>query len=125
MKYNFSEYWTKKARGVALELFPHIPVDRIACIESLGSKTRRTVARIHTIPKVMQLGMQEQPFYTIELIMERFGKQNNNNKLKTIIHELMHIPKGFKGGFRHHGNYVTPKKVETQFQKYLKLTNSD
>ena len=118
MKYDFSEELTQKAQRIAQELgMQYIELDRIACVKSKGSKSRRTIARIHTIGKVMQLGMQEKPFYTIELITEKFDKQSEEEKEKTLIHELMHIPAGFKGGFRQHKPFVTHAKVEEMFKQ--------
>ncbi len=118
MRYSFSIPWTEKAREIVKALeFDHICLERIACVESNGTKTRRIIARIHTLGKVMQLGMQQKPFYVIELITEQFGKQSPEDQTKTIIHELLHIPHGFGGGFRHHKPYVNKKTVETEFKK--------
>lgn len=120
MRYGFSPHWTRKAREIAELLeFQHIVLERIACVESKGTKTKRVIARIHTLGKVMQLGMQQKPFYVIELISERFNKQSNEDKAKTIVHELLHIPHGFGGGFRHHKPYVNYKTVDTAFKKLL------
>jgi len=118
MRYSFSILWTKKAREIARELeFEHICLERIACVESNGTKTKRVIARIHTVGKVMQLGMQQKPFYVIELITEHFGKQSREDQTKTIIHELLHIPHGFGGGFRHHKPYVNKLTVEKAFKE--------
>lgn len=118
MRYIFSEKWTEKAREIANALeFNHITLERIACVESKGTKTRRIIARIHTLGKVMQLGMKQKPFYVIELVTEQFEKQTKEDQLKTIIHELLHIPHGFGGGFRHHKPYVNKKTVEKEFKK--------
>ena len=120
MRYIFSEKWTQIARQtvVALEL-DHIPLERIACVKSNGTKTKRVIARIHGMGKVMQLGMQQQPFYVIELISEKFDKQPREERIKTIIHELLHIPHSFGGGFRHHKPYVNIKNVDTAFKKLV------
>ena len=118
MRYSFSEHWTGKARAIATALeFNYISLDRIACVESTGTKTNRVIARIHTVGKVMQLGMQQRPFYVIELIMERFGEQSQEDQVKTIIHELLHIPHNFGGGFRHHRPHVNNAVVEAAFKK--------
>lgn len=123
MRYAFSVPWTEKAREIAKTLeFGHICLERIACVESKGTKTKRVIARIHTLGKVMQLGMQEKPFYVIELITEQFERQTPQDQAKTIIHELMHIPHGFGGGFRHHKPFVNKKIVEEEFKK---LQNTD
>jgi predicted metallopeptidase len=39
------------------------------------------------------------------------------DKEKTLIHELMHIPGGFSGGFRPHKGYVERKNVEAVYNK--------
>jgi len=44
----------------------------------------------------------------------------DEEKDKTLIHELLHIPKKFKGGFRPHKGYITRRKIE---QLYIKLQN--
>jgi predicted metallopeptidase len=38
-------------------------------------------------------------------------------KEKTLIHELLHIPGGFSGGFRPHKGYVERKIVEQLYEK--------
>ena len=43
--------------------------------------------------------------------------RNLKIKIKTIIHELMHIPKTFGGGFKHH-NFVTEKNVNKFYKAY-------
>ena len=56
----------------------------------------------------------------IEIITEKFEKLPEEEKTKTLIHELLHIPKSFGGGFRHHKPYVNRKIVERAYQEYLK-----
>ncbi len=122
MKYKYSEHWTVVARELAVKLgLDYIDLDQIAVIESQGSKTKRTIARIHALGKVMQLGMTQKPFYTIELLTEKFDGQNQEGKIKTIIHELLHIPACFGGGFRHHRQHVNTRTVENQYQKIKDL----
>jgi len=120
MKYSYSGHWTEKATEIARRLeFGHIASGRIACVESQGTKTKRVIARIHALGKVMQLGMKQEPFYVIELISEKFGAQSSEDKAKTIIHELLHIPHGFGGGFRHHRPYVNRVEVEKAFKRLV------
>ena len=122
MKYKYSEHWTATARDIATQLgLNYIALDQIAVIESQGSKTKRTIARIHALGKVMQLGMSQKPFYTIELLTEKFDKQNQEEKIKTIVHELLHIPACFGGGFRHHKPHVNARTVEKEYQKIKDL----
>lgn len=118
MHYKFSEQWTAKAREIAKSIgLNFFDLERVSVVESSGSKSRRVIARIHTMGKVMQLGMNQKPFYVIELLSERFNRQNEEEKTKTIIHELLHIPHSFGGGFRHHKGYVNSRTVEEAFKK--------
>ena len=46
---------------------------------------------------------------------------SREEKIKTIIHELLHIPKNMGGGFRNHRPYVTRRHVNKVFKEYMKL----
>jgi predicted metallopeptidase len=122
MQYSYSEEWTKKARGIAIALgLDFIDLEKIACVKSKGSGTKRVIARIHGLGKVLQLGMNTKPFYVIELLSERFDRQSEEEKTKTIIHELLHVPHSFGGGFRHHKPHVNFKTVEEAYRKLVDL----
>lgn len=97
----------------------HIQKDRIACIRSKGSGARRTVARCHALPRIMQKGLNCDAFYAIEVLSEKFDKLSEEEQLKTLIHELLHIPKAFGGGFRYH-NIVRSRKIEQEYRKFIK-----
>ena len=97
----------------------HIKPERIECIRSYGSSTRNTIARCHALGKVMQKAMKTHAFYTIEFL-ELFDKLHKKDQDKTIIHELLHIPKSFGGGFRHH-DYVCEKNVKLLHQRFENL----
>ena len=108
-------------KDIAVLLFPFIKTDSISVIRSYGSSSRGTIARCHALGKAMQLGMgMKKGFYVIEVISKRFDRLSAEEKIKTLIHELMHIPKSFGGGFRHH-DYVCEKNVEVEFQRYVNL----
>lgn len=94
----------------------HVQVDRVECLRSFGSKSRGTIARCHTIGKLMQKAMRTKGFYAIEFL-ERFDKMNKADQDKTIIHELMHIPKTFGGGFRHH-DHVCDENVDLMYERF-------
>jgi predicted metallopeptidase len=53
-------------------------------------------------------------------VSENFDRLSGEDKIKTIMHELLHIPQGFGGGFRHHRPFVNRKNVETFFCAYKK-----
>jgi len=100
----------------------HVREDRIACFNSKGTSTKNIIARCHGLSKIQQLGLKTEPFYVIEFISENFEKLDDSEKIKTIIHELMHIPNNFGGGFRHH-DIVNRKSVEKMYKIYLELKN--
>jgi predicted metallopeptidase len=101
---------------VSLLRFGHINLESLHCVRSRGSQAKRTIARIHGRGKIWQvIGLP--PAYVIEIIAERFDRLTNEDQDKTLIHELLHIPHGFKGGFRHHRNYVNDETVETWYRR--------
>jgi len=73
----------------------------------------------------MQIGMgRKKGFYLIEVIHEKFDNLPEEEQTKVIIHELMHIPKAFGGGFIHH-NKVHTKSVKEMYQKYCRLKEEE
>ncbi|PJE63025.1 metallopeptidase [Candidatus Roizmanbacteria bacterium CG10_big_fil_rev_8_21_14_0_10_39_6] len=83
----------------------YISVDQIYCIRSTDSKTR-AIARIWGMPKLFNEVVGIKPSYIIEVISERFDRQSDEEQIKTLIHELMHIPKTFSGSLlSHRGRY--------------------
>ena len=102
-----------------LELF-HVVPQFVFCVRSRGSKARRTIARIHGLGKLWQGVLNMPTAYTIEVISEIFDKMSPEDKEKTLIHELMHIPGGFSGGFRPHKGYVERKMVEELYRRLQK-----
>lgn len=100
----------------------HIDLDKVVCIRSYGSSARRIIARCHGMSKVLQIAMGIKAFYVLEFLSERFDKLDEKEKEETIIHELMHIPKNFGGGFRHH-DHVSASNVRSMHEKYCKEKN--
>lgn len=97
--------------------FFHVVPQFVYCVRSRGSQSRRVLARIHGLGRIWQEALRRPPAYVIEVISERYDKLSQVDKEKTIIHELLHIPKGFTGGFRPHKGYVDRKIVETFYMK--------
>ena len=128
MKYVYAEEIQKISEEISRLLFPHIKLERMKCFRSHGSSSRNTIARCHTIGKLLQRAMDTEAFYALEFISERFDKISEEEKIKTIIHELMHIPQTFGGGFRHH-DHVCDKNVNACYRTYKEkrknLENSD
>ena len=98
--------------------FSHVDLDRVECLRGFGSSSRGTIARCHALGKAMQLALGRKGFYIIEVISERFDKMSEEEQIKTLIHELMHIPKSFGGGFKFH-NVVNDRNVHKEYQRYI------
>ena len=89
----------------------YVDPHKIYCFRSKGSKSKRVVARIHSLEKLWQQALNIQPRYLIEIISERYDKLTRTEQEKILIHEILHIPKGFSGGFRPHKGYISKKKI--------------
>lgn len=100
--------------------FFHIVPQFVYCVRSKGSKAKRTIARIHGLGKLWQGVLNMPPAYTIEVISEIYDKMSDEDKEKTLVHELMHIPGAFSGGFRPHKGYVERKMVDEIYAKLKK-----
>jgi len=105
--------------------FTHIDLNGIYCFRSTGSKSRRTVARIHSLGKLWQKALNTHSSYLIEVISERYDRFNREEKEKVLIHELLHIPKGFAGGFRPHKGHITKQKIESLHTRLTAKTRQD
>jgi predicted metallopeptidase len=119
MKYEYAEDIQKTAEEISTMLFPHIDISNVKCFRSYGTNSRGTIARCHGLPKVMQKAIGIKAIYVLEFLTERFEKFNKEEQVKVIIHELMHIPKSFGGGFKHH-DFVTEKNVNRCYAEYKK-----
>lgn len=117
MKYEEAEDLQKKMEDISMKLFPHVKLDRVKCYRSYGSSSRGTIARCHALGKLMQQTLGVKAHYALEFISERFDKLDEEEQLKVIIHELMHIPKTFGGGFRQH-DFVCNKNINKFYREY-------
>lgn len=95
----------------SLDMF-HVVPQFVYCYRSTGSKSKRVIARIHALGKIWQEALSKPPTYVIEVISERYDKLDEEEKEKTLIHELLHIPRGFSGGFRPHRGYISTERIE-------------
>lgn len=97
--------------------FDHCRPRDIYCVRSRGSQARRTIARIHGLGRIWQLAMSIEATYIIEVISEQFDPLSRDGQDRVLVHELLHIPHGFQGGFRHHHDYVTRENVDVWFKR--------
>jgi len=117
IRYEIAYDVQKKVNEISKLIFPHIKLDSLVCLRSYGSSSKRTIARCHALGKPMQIALGRKGFYVIEVISKRFDKLSDEDKTKILIHELMHIPKSFGGGFIHH-NVVHERNVNIAYERY-------
>jgi len=124
--YHFAPDVQKIAEEIVDKLkWNHVLLEHVAFLRSTDSKAKRTLARCHALGKAMQIGMgRKKGFYLIEVISEKFDKLPEDEQLKVIIHELMHIPKSFGGGFIHHDK-VHDASVNHVYSNYIKLKENE
>lgn len=102
----------------------HIDSSRLHFYRSKGSKSRRVQARIHGMGRIWFDALGMNPTYIIEVISEEYDRLDQPEKEKVVIHELMHIPVGFSGGFVPHKGHINKKSVEKMYQNYTKLRSN-
>ena len=122
MRYDFAPELQERAEEASKLLFSHVVVDRLKCFRSFGSSSRRIIARCHTVDKITQKALAVKAHYILEFLSERFDKLSFEDQTKVIIHELMHIPNTFGGGFRHH-NHVTERNVNAHYVMFKEAKN--
>jgi predicted metallopeptidase len=122
IKYQHADDIREKIQELVQKLdFNHIDLEKLVCVRSEGSSSRYTIARCHALSRIWQKALKTKAHYIIEVISERFDQLDEEERVKTLIHELLHIPNSFGGGFRHHRPYVNKRNVEKMYEKY-KLT---
>ena len=80
---------------------PYVKPSRIFCYRTQGSKSR-SYARIWSFPKIFQDALDLEPAYVIEVLSRHYDKLNDDEKIKVLIHELLHIPRNFSGALVPH-----------------------
>ncbi len=99
----------------------YIDLSRVRFVRSFGSKTR-AVARIWGLSRIFQESFGWGPAYVVEVMAERFDKLSREEKERTVIHELMHIPMSFSGALvshKHFGKWrVTDRRVYAVWKEY-------
>jgi predicted metallopeptidase len=121
IEYYLAEDIDLKVKEILRKLkMTHIDEGRLICLRSEGSGSRRTLARCHGLSRVMQLALKEKPHYVIEVLSERFDQLSKEDQTKVLIHEILHIPHSFGGGFRTHKPFVTRAKVQRMYDAFMK-----
>jgi predicted metallopeptidase len=97
----------------------YIDQTRLRYYRSHGSKARRVQARIHGMGRIWFDALAIQPHYIIEVISEEYDRLQQVEREKVVIHELMHIPSRFSGGFVPHRGKITSRSVEKLHRQFL------
>ena len=97
----------------------HIDETRVICMRNKGSGGRRVIARCHGLSRIIQVALSKKPHYVIEVLSEKFDQLNKEDQTRVLIHEVLHIPHGFGGGFRTHKFYVTTARVQKMYNELM------
>ncbi len=120
MKLELAEDIKKRIEEIIQKLeFKHIDPGKIICFRSYNSKSKAN-ARIWSFPKIWQKALSIEPHYIIEVLSERFDSFNKEQQDKTLIHELLHIPKTFSGALVPHkcfGKRIDKRTVDKLYEK--------
>ncbi len=106
-----------------IDSFSHVDFLQLSIYRSVGSSSR-AIARIWGLPRVWQQALNVKPHYIIEVISEKYDRLSDENKIKTLIHELLHIPKGFSGALVPHKGarkyHINNRLIDAIYQNYSK-----
>ena len=115
MKYEIAKDIGKQVSVLVKTLdLKYIKRKNIHCIRSFDANTR-AYARIWGMAKLFSEVAGLEPHYIIEVNSKRFDKLSDREKIKTLIHELLHIPKTFSGALLSHrgkGRRINDSEVE-------------
>lgn len=98
--------------------FGHVDVRRVVCYRSRGA-TAKIYARIWSLPGIWQAALGVEAHYVIEVV-ERYDRESKEEQEKTLVHELMHIPKTFSGNLVPHkcfGKNIDCSSVDVIYAK--------
>lgn len=100
--------------------FDYMNPDQIICFRSKGTKSDAVHARCWSLPKIWQQALDVKPHYVIEVISEKYDSLTVEERKKLLIHELLHIPRTFRGGLRPHTGYINAKIVNGLYNELEK-----
>lgn len=101
------------------EEFSHVDTRRVICYRSRGS-TARIYARIWSLPGIFSHALGVEPHYVIEVV-ELYDRVDREQQEKTLLHELLHIPKTFSGALVPHKCFGKKIDCAREGELYKKL----
>jgi predicted metallopeptidase len=123
MRFEFAKDIQEKINYMIKVLnYGHLDSSRIFCMRSYDSKSR-AYARIWGLSRVWQKVLNVKSHYIIEVLYPRFDKLSEEDQEKTLLHELLHIPKKFSGGLVPHicfGKRIDSRTVDEIYRKHFK-----
>jgi predicted metallopeptidase len=108
----------------------YIDTSRVFSVRSFGS-TSNALARIWELPSIWQNALGIRPHYVIEVVSQHYDKLSEDEKEKTLIHELLHVPRTFSGALRPHRSPSlkidgrTVNRLHRQYRRTLDSANLD
>lgn len=102
---------------------PHIDGKRIYSYRTTGSKVR-AYARTWSFPKIFQRALKIDAAYVIEVLSKHYDHLPEDEKIKVLIHELLHIPKNFSGALLPHRSrsrnlHTLAKELFKEYKNYV------
>lgn len=103
--------------------FDHVKTSRVFCYRTEGSKAR-AYARTWMMPKIFQHALDIEPAYVIEVLSKYYDRLSQDEKIRVLIHELLHIPKNFSGALLSHRgvNRHIGRDANAWFKEYKRLS---
>ena len=92
----------------------------VYCFRSTGSSSR-AIARIWSLPTIWQQALNTNPAYCLEVISERFDHQSLDQQERTLIHELLHIPKTFSGALVPHRSHFHGRRTYKHYHDEVEV----
>lgn len=106
--------------------FEHIRPENVVCMRSFDSKAH-AYARVWSLPRIWQKALGVEAHYILEVLSQHFDRQSEENQDRTLIHELMHIPKTFSGALVPHscfGKKIDKRSVEKIYRVFVERADS-
>ncbi len=97
----------------------HVRPENIICMRSHNSKAN-AYARIWSLPRIWQKALGVEAHYILEVISHHFDNRSKDDQDRTLIHELLHVPKTFSGALVPHKCFekrIDARAVEVMFRK--------